>query len=142
MVTLDIEMEIKKEHKVFWGFTLRQIIFCIGLGLPIIVANFIFEWPTFVRISTAIFIACAIYMFAFRTFSGLPFERYVAIKIKKIIYGNSVRNYRTRNHYITVLNSYYNDLKTADMANKKKKKYIKKMSKQKRKLKSKLKAYA
>lgn len=139
-----IEKEIKQEHKVFWGLTMRQAISCVVVCVPIFFLNMGVEMPVFARVTIAAVAGLFLLLFAFKKYSGMTFECYFSKKIKRFVYKNSIRFYRTRNAYITTLNTVYKRMQTADSKDKKKSKYIKKTDKKqaKRRKKSKIKAYA
>lgn len=131
MISADIEKEIQQENKVVLGLSLRKAII---LGAGIVVTILLVLLMGFdVALYPIIPVAGISLFFGWYTKDGLNAERYLMKKLQEKYYKNNKRAYRTKNRYISLMNTEYKRHKNKDMADKKIAKAVKKEIKANRK---------
>ena len=141
MISVSVEKEIKQENRIIGNFTARQII-CFGaMAFIAMVVYFIASPPIRKMIPLCLILGVIAWLFGFYKKNGLYIEFFLIKTLKTYIFRNMNRKYRTKNKYITLLNSAYNEDKMADMQDKRKKKIYEKTQKRAKNKRSKLHAY-
>ena len=118
MLTLPIEAEIEKEHKVIRNLNKRQTI-CAGAIVGITFGMYAYTKDP---LQTLVLVAPFGLIFAYigwKITNGLHAEELILMNIKKSLYKNGVRKYRTKNLYFSLMNAGYRALRNKDMSNKK-----------------------
>ena len=118
MLSLIIEGEIEKEHKVFRDFNMRQTVSLIIIAIIAIIMYVIFRnWMLMVGF-TAPFALLLMYL----TKPGENGEKAEEVLMKaaeKHYYQNQTRVYRTKNQFIPLMNRAYGRMKSAGTAERK-----------------------
>ena len=134
MLTLPIETEIETEHKVIHNLNMRQTILFGSVGV-IAVASYAITRDLIIAAAISLPFALAAAYFSRKTSYGLDPEELILMKIKRFLYKNGSRKYRTKNRYFGLMNQAYRAMRNRDMADKAIAKKIKKKKKMAGKLK-------
>ncbi len=118
MLTLPIESEIEKEHKVIRDFNKRQTACAVVIGASVII---MYSYAGSVELGIALASPVIALAGAFGWYKKgtLNAEEVVLKRVKEYIYHNKTRKYRTKNLYFSLLNKGYAKLRNADMSDKK-----------------------
>ena len=113
MLNLPIESEIEQEHKVIKGFTMRQVV-CIGvvLGFAVLMYILTLSWIAMVVFTLPV-VAIALWLMK-ENDNGKHSEEIFLINMQRKVYKNDKRRYRSRNHYVLLMNKAYGDIRKRD----------------------------
>lgn len=128
MISADIEKEIKTEHKVFLGLSLRKLIVA-GISLFLIIVFSLtlgFEMAMYLALGVGV---VAVF-FGWYTKDGLTAEYLLLKKLQSKYYKTDQRSYRSKNRYVSLINNEYTRRKNIDLSNKAIAKQMKKEMKQ------------
>lgn len=142
MISKEIEKEIQQENKVFLSFNMRQTI-CVGIAVVLsILISFVLQWDFVIAMIPSILIGTLCFGFGWVKRDGIPMEQLLYRRLKRYIYKNENRIYKSKNAYVTMLNQEYQKKRVFDQKSKSIRKAIKRQGKldAKKKKKSKMKA--
>lgn len=133
MIAVKIEKELRQDNRIFGNFTFRQV-GCFGVAAVIEVLFYLIVRPGINNmVAMGMVLGTLGWYFGFHKKNGLNMEFFLWKKVKEYMLKNNTRTYRTKNKYITMLNSAYLSDKNADMTDKIAKKEIKRLEKEKKK---------
>ena len=117
MVVVDIPKEIQQENKVVLFFTMRQLV-CVTMAAVLCFAiAVIFDMRFEVAVIPCMVIGVIAFAFGWVKQDGLTMERLLVKYLQKVIYGNHVRRYRTKNRYVVLMNREYRRHQSVDEGN-------------------------
>lgn len=125
MLTVEIEKEIQQENKILLNFNLRQVVcLCVAAALSVVCAVFL-DMEFSLAVYPCLVVGSVCFAFGWWKMDGLPMERVLIKKIQAYLYQNNVRLYKTKNHYIAMLNREYDRRRAADLKDRRIKKQLK-----------------
>ena len=115
MLTVEIEKEIQQENKILLNFNLRQVVcLCVAAALSVVCAVFL-DMEFSLAVYPCLVVGGVCFAFGWWKMDGLPMERVLIKKVQACLYQNNVRLYKTKNHYIAMLNREYDRRRAADL---------------------------
>ena len=131
MISANIEKEIQKKNKILLGLTLRQLLTVVCCLIFAVIMGLIL--PFEIAIYPDLIIGGLAWFIGWYTKDGLTAEKILLKLLQEKFYKNGKRKYRTKNKYISLMNTEYIRHRTIDYNDKQTKKAIAKEAKQNKK---------